>query len=192
MTLLVLGLNGSPRRHGNSETLLQEALRGAEEEGASLLRLDLAFLDVAPCRACEDCFRDGECVLLDDMRHVYEALERADAVIVASPIYFSGMSSQTKVAVDRCQALWARRHLLERPRKAGAAGIILVAAQPQAKFENAASELRAFLTGIGIRPVRTLTVGGLERRTSAAERPDAMAQAHQLGRKVVQALSAGP
>lgn len=193
MSLLVLGLNGSPRRQGNSETLLAEALKGAEEEGADTLQFDLAFMEIAPCEACEECFVDGECIILDEMCRLYDALEQADAVIVASPIYFSGMSAQTKIVVDRCQALWARRHLLKAPRKPGVGAIILSAAQPRAKFDNALSELRAFMVGIGIRPVSALTVPGLGNKGSAAERPETLSSARSLGKEMARALTiAGP
>ena len=181
MTLLV-GLNGSPRRGGNSATLLAEALAGGADSGAETLRFDLAFMDIAPCRACEACFSDGECVIEDGMTDLYQALERADAIIVASPIYFSGMSAQTKAAVDRCQALWARRQVLKLSRPPARGGIILCAAQPRARFDNAASELRAFLFGIGAEPERTLTFPGMEGPSAARERPDLLSQARELGR----------
>ena len=188
---LVVGINGSPRCHGNSSTLLEQALLAAQGSGAEVLRFDLAFMNIAPCKACEDCFSAGECVISDDMDGLYEALERADAVILASPIYFSGMSSYAKIAVDRCQALWARRKVLKRPRKPGAGAIILTAAQPNAKFDNAVSELRAFLIGIGIAPGETLKVAGADSSSYAANHPGVLAQARELGSRLLSSLS-GP
>jgi len=64
---LVVGLNGSPRRNGNSARILDEALRAAQGAGGTVIRFDLAFMDISPCKACEDCFVDGECVIRDDM-----------------------------------------------------------------------------------------------------------------------------
>lgn len=190
MTLIV-GLNGSPRRNGNSARLLEEALRSARGSGATVLRFDLAFLDISPCRACEDCFTDGECVIRDEMDAIYKALEEADAVIVSSPIYFSGMSSYAKIAVDRCQALWARRKVLKAPRKLAAGAIILVAAQPNAKFDNAVSELRAFLIGIGVDPGEVLKVAGADGPSYSEDHPDVLAKAGDLGRGLISSLS-GP
>jgi len=191
MTPLVVGLNGSPRRGGNSATLLDEALRSAQGSGARVLRFDLAFMDISPCKACEDCFSDGECIIRDDMDRLYEALEEADAVIIASPIYFSGMSSYAKIAVDRCQALWARRKVLKLQRKRGSGAIILCAAQPNARFENAVSELRAFLIGIGIDPAEVLKVPGADGPSYASLHPEIMAQARDLGENIVRIIS-GP
>ncbi|MHC1680356.1 MAG: flavodoxin family protein [Methanomassiliicoccales archaeon] len=187
----VVGLNGSPRRNGNSARLLDEALRSAQEAGANVIRFDLAFLNISPCKACEDCFVDGECVIRDEMDAVYEALEQADAVIVASPIYFSGMSSYAKIAVDRCQALWARRKILKNERKPGVGAMILTAAQPNAKFDNAVSELRAFLIGIGISPGEVLKVAGADGPSYSADHPDVLAQARELGKDLVSSIS-GP
>lgn len=188
---LVVGINGSPRCHGNSSTLLEQALLAAQGSGAEVLRFDLAFMNIAPCKACEDCFSAGECVISDDMDGLYEALERADAVILASPIYFSGMSSYAKIAVDRCQALWARRKVLKKERRPGVGAIILTAAQPNAKFDNAVSELRAFLIGIGITPGTVLRVAGADHISYSAERPDILEEARDLGRGLLSSIS-GP
>ncbi|OPX65456.1 MAG: Iron-sulfur flavoprotein [Methanomassiliicoccales archaeon PtaB.Bin215] len=188
---LVVGLNGSPRRNGNSAALLEHALLAAEGSGARTIRFDLAFMNVSPCKACEDCFSGGECVIRDDMDALYEALEEADAVIMASPIYFSGMSSYAKIAVDRCQALWARRAILKVPRRPGAGAIILTAAQTNARFDNAVSELRAFLIGIGIAPGEVMKVAGADGPSYASRHPEVLARAGELGRNVLSSIS-GP
>lgn len=184
---LVVGLNGSPRR-GNSSTLLDEALAAAKSSGAEVLRLDLASLNISPCRACEDCFKDGECVIRDDMDLLYTALEEADAIIVASPIYFSGMSSYVKLAVDRSQALWARRQVLRTPRKPGVGAIMLTAAQPNAKFDNAVSELRAFLIGIGASPQEVLKVAGADHASYVSEQPGVLERAGELGKGLLTSI----
>ncbi|HNU36458.1 MAG TPA: flavodoxin family protein [Methanomassiliicoccales archaeon] len=188
---LVVGLNGSPRHHGNSATLLEQALLAAEGSGAKVIRFDLAFMDISPCKACEDCFSDGVCVIRDDMDALYQALEEADAVIIASPIYFSGMSTYAKIAVDRCQALWARRKVLKMERRPGTGAIILTAAQTNAKFDNAVSELRAFLIGIGTVPGEVLRVAGADGPSYSSKHPELLARARELGTRVLSSIS-GP
>jgi len=192
MTPFVVGLNGSPRREGNSATLLGEALQGAEAHGARTARFDLAFMNISPCTACDECFSFGECVLEDDMSLLYKALEEADVVIICSPIYFSGISSYTKLAVDRCQALWARRKVLRIPRRPGRGAIVLCAAQPAARFDNAVSELRAFLLGIGITPKEVMRVPGAGTRTYVRESEELRASARALGRAMVNLTNPGP
>jgi hypothetical protein len=73
----VLGIVGSPRRHGNTEMLVNEALRGAEEADASVEKVILSKLDVGPCRACDACRKTGECVQRDDMPALLEQMERS-------------------------------------------------------------------------------------------------------------------
>lgn len=184
MTYLVVGINGSPRKEGNSSALLSAALEPAKERGAEILCFDLAFMDISPCRACDRCFVNGECVIRDDMDALYHALERADVVIISSPIYFSGMSSYAKLAVDRCQALWARRKVLGTPRKKGKGAILLSAARPDARFDNAVSELRAFLLGIGVEPTEVLKVPGADRPSHVSGSPDILEAARGLGARL--------
>lgn len=188
---LVVGINGSPRRNGNSARLLEQALSAAGEAGATVVRYDLAFMDISPCKACEACFAGGECIVHDGMDALYRSLEEADAVVIASPIYFSGMSTYAKIAVDRCQALWVRRRLLDRARKPGAGAIILTAGQPDAKFDNAISELRAFLVGTGFTPGEVLKVAGADRPSFSADRPEMLVRARELGRNLLSSIS-GP
>ncbi|MCX6357728.1 MAG: NAD(P)H-dependent oxidoreductase, partial [Candidatus Aureabacteria bacterium] len=86
--MYILGINGSPRTGGNCDLLLDAALAAAALAGADTEKLLLCRLCIAPCRACDKPSLDGPCVVADDMAMVYERLGRADAVILASPIYF--------------------------------------------------------------------------------------------------------
>jgi multimeric flavodoxin WrbA len=70
----VLGLSGSPRREGNTDILLEEMLRGAEERGAKTERIIISKLKFSPCLECHGCDDTGKCVLDDDMEKVYPKL----------------------------------------------------------------------------------------------------------------------
>lgn len=109
---------GSPRRGGNSETLLDSALAGAAEADpkAEVRKFILNDMDIRPCRNCGFCSRTGYCHFADsdDMKEIYEWLDQADRFILASPIYFATVSAQTKLMMDRCQAIWARKYLLKK------------------------------------------------------------------------------
>jgi hypothetical protein len=111
----VLGIFGSPRRGGNTDLLLEEALKGATEEGARVESIHLSDLRITPCRECLACFNDGACVIDDDMQGIYPRLLEANIVILASPIFFYGITGWAKAMVDRCQALWARKYVLHDP-----------------------------------------------------------------------------
>lgn len=101
----ILILKGSPREHGNSSVLAAEVERGAREAGAEVESVFLHRLDIRPCDACETCQETGMCVLKDDMQKVYPLLERADAIVIASPVYWFTLSAQTKLCIDRWYAL---------------------------------------------------------------------------------------
>ncbi len=111
----VLALYGSPRRGGNTEILLDEFLKGAEAEGAVIDRLYIVDYLLTPCRECLACFQNGQCVIADDMQRIYERLLAADLVVLASPVFFYGVSGWIKALIDRAQALWARKYILNDP-----------------------------------------------------------------------------
>jgi multimeric flavodoxin WrbA len=97
----VLGIVGSPRRRGNTETLVDEGLRGAEEAGALVEKVILSKLDIGPCRACNACRKTGECVQRDDMPALLEQMERSQVWVLGTPIYWWGPTAQFKAFIDR-------------------------------------------------------------------------------------------
>ncbi|NOX97589.1 MAG: flavodoxin family protein [Nitrospirae bacterium] len=111
----VLGISTSPRVRGNTDILLSEALRGAKSQGAKIEKIILKNLRVSPCLECDRCFRKGECIIKDGMQTLYRKFLTADRIIFASPIYFMAHCAQAKMVIDRCQALWARKHVLQKP-----------------------------------------------------------------------------
>ncbi|HRU04500.1 MAG TPA: flavodoxin family protein [Candidatus Brocadiia bacterium] len=112
----IVAFNGSPRRGGNTELLLQAALRGAGQAGATAQVFRLNDLSIRPCQNCGACEKTGRCVLPEDgMKAIYEALDQADFFVAATPIYFATISAQMKLMMDRCQPLWARKYLLKQP-----------------------------------------------------------------------------
>lgn len=108
----VLAFNGSPRKNGNTELLLTAILTGIEKTGGSKVELiRLADLTIKPCTGCGGCDHSGQCILKDDMTGLYSKIDAANRIIIGSPIYFYGITAQTKTFVDRLQALWSRQRL---------------------------------------------------------------------------------
>ena len=99
--VLVLGIVGSPRRGGNTEIVVKNALKAAEKEGAETELLLLAENKVEPCRACGACGKTGECIIKDDFMQVFNRMADADGIIMASPSYFESMTPQMKALIDR-------------------------------------------------------------------------------------------
>lgn len=106
-TKKVLVLLGSPRKKGNSATLAERIIKGAEAAGATVERVYLHGQNISPCNACYACRKeDAEgCVIDDDMQPIYEKLVDSYAWVIASPVYWFTMSAQTKLFLDRCFAL---------------------------------------------------------------------------------------
>lgn len=100
----VLGIVGSPRKEGNSDLLVSEALKGAASAGAEVERVFLASLNINPCKGCDSCAKTGICIQKDDMIALTEKLLDADAVILGTPIYWWGPSAQMKAFIDRWYA----------------------------------------------------------------------------------------
>ena len=101
----VLGLVCSPRKEGNTQILITQALSAAREAGAETEMLHVADLDIAPCDACGGCMAEGVCIVEDDMQIVYEQLDQADGIIFGTPVYFLNVSAQAKAIMDRTYAL---------------------------------------------------------------------------------------
>ena len=108
-TKQVLVILGSPRRKGNSSTLAARISRGAKSAGAEVDTVFLHGLKISPCRGCDTCKKQDSkgCAIKDDMQEIYPKLIRADAWVIASPVYWFTMSAQTKIFMDRCYALTA-------------------------------------------------------------------------------------
>ena len=183
----VLGIMGSPRLKGNTDLLLEEALRGAQSQGAEVEKIINNKLNIAPCREYYGCLKDGNCVIRDDMDDVYPKLLNADGVIVASPMFFYGLSSQLKALIDRCQALWARRYVLKQgaPSSARKGAFIAVGATRGKKlFDGATLVVKYFFQAVGVEYVDELLVRGVDKRAEIKERPAILVDARELGKRL--------
>jgi multimeric flavodoxin WrbA len=101
----VLGISGSPRKDGNTEILIKEALEGARLMGAEVEFISLSGKVIGGCIAHPNCGHSGKCLIDDDMQPIYGKMMEADAIIIGTPIYFGGMTSQTKALLDRTYLL---------------------------------------------------------------------------------------
>lgn len=97
---------GSARREGNTAVLCNVAADAMTQRGIEADVVHLYGMDIAHCTNCGGCDPTGECVIDDDMQHIYRMIEESDIIVFATPVHFSGMSSILKQAVDRMQCLW--------------------------------------------------------------------------------------
>jgi len=101
----ILGLSCSPRKQGNTDILVGEALNGAKHEGAEVELYSVSGKDIKPCDGCWSCFGTGKCHIKDDMQTVYQKMIEADGIIFGTPIYIYSMTAQAKALIDRTLAL---------------------------------------------------------------------------------------
>ena len=100
----VVAFNGSPRTNGNTFQALAVVLDELEKNGISTKMVNLCDHEIHGCKACGACFKnkDRKCIMKDDKVNDYvELIAQCDGLIIGSPVYFGGLSSQTKAFIDR-------------------------------------------------------------------------------------------
>lgn len=100
----IVSIQGSPRRSQNTAAIMGKILEGARSSGAEITQFTINEMKIHPCLACDQCKKTGFCVVNDDMRLIYDALDEARGLVLGTPIYFDHVSAQTKIFLDRLYA----------------------------------------------------------------------------------------
>jgi multimeric flavodoxin WrbA len=187
----ILGVMGSPRIKGNTDLLLDEALKGARSQGAEVEKIVVDKLKIAPCREYYGCLKDGNCVIRDDMDEIYPKLLAADGIIIASPMFFYGLTAQLKALIDRCQALWARRYVLKNLPDAKRKGAFIGIGATKGKqlFDGSRLTIKYFFQAFGVEYVDELLIRGVDKRGEIKQHPTVLSDAFELGKRLAQKLS---
>jgi multimeric flavodoxin WrbA len=197
----VLAIAASPRRNANSETLLDRALAGMKGKNTKIKKIVLAQLHINPCHGCLACHKTGECVIEDDMQPLYENLLEADILLVASPIYFMGLPCQLKCVIDRCQVLWARKHILKKSqvtshksqvqdkkqkgRRWAAAILVCASSGVKNMFTGSIRTLKAWFKTLDMEPRDPFIAEGLEEEAAALKDKKLLKQAVKFGKDLI-------
>ena len=156
----ILVLNGSPRPKGNTKQMVDAFREGAESAGHQVDVVDVCRKKIAGCLACEYCHTKGNgvCVQKDDMQEVYSLLMVADMLVIASPIYYHGISGQLKCTIDRFySAAYPKK-----PRNLKKAAMILSSGDPQ-MYDGAMFSYKGdFLEYLGLEDMGMFTAYGVE------------------------------
>lgn len=195
MTIRVLGLSGSPHRHGNTETLLDAFLDGARDAEAGVEKVILKELNYTPCRGCNTCHKTGDCVVKDQAIPLFENILAVDCLAVASPIYSMGITAELKGLIDRAQYIWARKFILKtlyfpdeliRSHK----GIFISTAglSWDNVFDAAFPAVTAFFNTIGFEYYDNIIANEMDRYKGISGHPTALTEARKKGTKVVKVL----
>ncbi len=198
MPFKVLAFATSPRRHGNSETLLDWVLEEmAKEPDIAIEKVALDEVIVNPCRGCNACEVHGKCIQRDDMDFLYPKIVEADCIIFASPIYCLGICAEGKALVDRAQVFRSRKYVLKipvvAPEKLGKRLGIFVSTAGQnwdIVFDGAKLSIKCFfhVTEIRDRDILYLLVRGVDKAGEVETHPTARDEAVATGRRAVERL----
>jgi multimeric flavodoxin WrbA len=185
---VVLCIAGSPRRHGNSERLLDALMQGVEEAGGKAVRLVAKDAGVSPCLGCNACSKSGRCIQRDGMDEVYALVDAADAVAVATPVFFATVPGVLKVLLDRFQPYWARRYVLGEPRpERKRPGAVLIVGGGGDPFGTtcALNPIRSVFAVLSVAVDHVVECVGPDKPGDIVQAPEALIEARQAGSALV-------
>jgi multimeric flavodoxin WrbA len=185
--LKAVGIYGSPRKGGNTDLLLDSALKGCQERGGDIKRIYVRDLNIEGCKGCDGCAKNGKCVNKDDMQDIYTLLDDADVIILSSPIFFYSVTSQLKALIDRGQAMWWKTRGGKGSKKktrntAQGRGYLIAVGATRGKnlFECAKMTARYFFDALGMSFEAGCYFPGIESKGAIKGHPDALQQAYDL------------
>jgi multimeric flavodoxin WrbA len=111
----MLSIIASPRKDGNTAALNQSFMEGFKSNCTKEIYYTIIhpyYLNIRPCIDCKGCYKEGKCLLNDDMKNIYPLLEESDLIVVSTPIYFNTVTAPLKALIDRCQAYWAGKYIV--------------------------------------------------------------------------------
>lgn len=177
----IIVLVGSVRKDGNTEMLAKAFAYGAGQQHDVEL-ISVADNRIHPCLGCNRCYSGEEhhCVQQDDMTAIYGKLTKADTVVVASPVYFYGVSAQLKALIDRLHTPMRNNFKIRR------LGLILVgAATLPDLFDPILLQYRMILRFFHLEDIGTVLVNGAKEKGDVLQ-GDGMKRAYELGCALVQ------
>ncbi|MBI4777263.1 MAG: flavodoxin family protein [Deltaproteobacteria bacterium] len=183
----VLAVYGSPRRNGNTASVLRQAVAGAREGGAAVEEWVLRDLKMSPCLEIYGCKEDGRCVIQDDFQKIYDGILACDALMLASPMFFYTVSAHTKILMDRCQSLWVKKYWIEKAafglREPTRKGLFISVGATKGKklFEGVMHTVKYFFDVLDMELWKALLYRGLDFEGDIGKHPDYLEEARQAG-----------
>jgi len=190
----ILAVYGSPRRNGNTASLLKQAVAGAREGGAEVEEWVLRDLKMSPCLEIYGCKKDGRCVIQDDFQKIYDRLLTCDALMLASPMFFYTVSAHTKILMDRCQSLWVKKYWIEKApfglRESARKGLFISVGATKGKklFEGVMLTVKYFFDVLDMEVWKALVYRGLDLEGDVGKHPDYLEEARQAGLELARSL----
>ena len=167
----ILVVLGSPRREGNTEILIREALKGAGEADVRFRALIEA--DYSGCKGCASCRAEdpednGGCIIDDDVQQLYKDMAECDAWVLGSPVYYGELTGQMKCFMDRWYALKDHERKLRIPAGKKVLFILVQGAPGEDRYAGVAARLEKVLKSYEMLP-EVLVAPGLEEKGAASK-----------------------
>lgn len=192
----VLGIVGSSRKNGNTDTLIDSVLNGVKDSGIEVEKIFLSDYDIADCKGCEGCHKTHRCVINDGMRDIYKKMNDCDGLVLGSPTYFYNVTGITKCYIDRLyqyeifddddRSVWISPNEVF-----GVKYAVTVAVCEQidvADMGVASEALNKALTAVGYRVISAVKALHLFERNAAKGREDLIDEAYWAGKKLGKTL----
>jgi multimeric flavodoxin WrbA len=190
----ILALYGSPRRQGNTATLLKRAVSGAVDAGAEVNEIRLRDLKISPCLEIYGCKKEGKCVIKDDFQHVIDQILSAKGLMLASPIFFYTVSAHTKILMDRCQSRWVKKYWIDKVPygqwKPIRKGLFISAGATKGKklFDGTLLTIKYFFDVLDMELWRSLLYRSLDFEDDVLKHPEYLEEAYQAGKEFAKVL----
>ena len=186
----IVCLLGSPRQAGNSATIAKRVMESAASLGATTRTFSLNQLTYRGCQGCYACKKDlDHCVLNDDLTEVLEAISAANAVVLASPVYYGDITGQLKCFIDRCFSYLKADYLTNRqPSRLSPKQLVMVLTQghpDDAFFADIFPRYNGFLSWMGLKDGRLLRGCGIGPSTIDAVPEELLLEADEVARNLM-------
>lgn len=191
----ILAISGSPRRKGNSASLLDRAVQGALDGGAKVEKIVLRDLKMSPCLEIYGCKETGRCVIKDDFQKVYDQLLACRGLILASPIFFYTVSAHVKILMDRCQSLWVKKYWIDEipfgkwePKRKGLF-ISVGATRGKRLFDGTLLTIKYFFDPLDMELWKSLLYRGLDFEGDVLKHQEYLQEAYRAGHELALILN---
>lgn len=174
----ILAIQGSPRKHGNCDILMDEMIEGALSNNHEVEKVYLDDLEISPCQACLYCQKHGVCKIGDDENGLIDKLLNSDALIFATPIYYGHMTAQAKLFIDRTY------QIAFNPEKnfSGKLALIFTHADGEGKYSEYIEYMKYAPFGVmGFEELDTLVAGSVFGKGAVKSQPNKIKRAHEIG-----------
>ncbi len=184
----VIGLLGSPLSDGNTAKLLDRALKGAEDAGCTVEKIEAASLDLQACMEMMFCKDHDTCIMDDDMQQIYPKFRDMDGLIIATPVMTMGIPGKLKSLMDRFQVFFMAKYIrkksfIAKERREGRNGLFICISGMKIPevFVGAKLTVQAFFDIIDCQYADELLISDMDTIRDITAHPDLLEAAYQKG-----------